>query len=388
MFGLGLTIGAGIYVLIGTTVGRAGHLAPWAFALAAIVMAPTAASFAELATRFPVSAGEAAYVEAGFQSKLLATVVGLLVALIAIVSAAALARGSAGYISAILPAPRWLLSAIVVIGMGLIAVWGIRESTTLAGIMAVTEIFGLVLIIAAGLIYTPALVQGPPPPPAPTSAAIGLSDLLSATVLAFFAFIGFEALANIAEEVHEPERNLPLAIAVTLVIATFLYILVVWTALAAVPRHELAASEAPLSLVFQRVAGASSLTISMIAIVSTINGIIIQIVMASRVLFGMAARGLLPDSLARVNARTRTPLLASILATLAILALSLTLDLDRLAALTSQMTLLVFALVNAALVRLKHASAEPPRAHFVVPFWVPITGAGLCVSLLIASFLV
>jgi amino acid transporter len=351
-------------------------------------MAPTAASFAELATRFPVSAGEAAYVEAGFQSKLLATVVGLLVALIAIVSAAALARGSAGYISAILPAPRWLLSAIVVIGMGLIAVWGIRESTTLAGIMAVTEIFGLVLIIAAGLIYTPALVQGPPPPPAPTSAAIGLSDLLSATVLAFFAFIGFEALANIAEEVHEPERNLPLAIAVTLVIATFLYILVVWTALAAVPRHELAASEAPLSLVFQRVAGASSLTISMIAIVSTINGIIIQIVMASRVLFGMAARGLLPDSLARVNARTRTPLLASILATLAILALSLTFDLDRLAALTSQMTLLVFALVNAALVRLKHASAEPPRAHFVVPFWVPITGAGLCVSLLMASFLV
>ena len=203
--------------------------------------------------------------------------------------------------------------------------------------------------------------------------------------MAFFAFIGFEALANLAEEIRDPGRNLPLAIAITLVITTVLYVLVVWTALRAVPLAVLTASEAPLSLVFERVAGASPLTITLIAIVSTINGIIIQIVMAARVLYGMAARDLLPRTLAHVDATTRTPLLATALATLAILALALTIPLESLAETTSRMTLFVFAIVNAALIQLKRNALDQPSPAFMVPFWVPVIGCSLCLALLLAS---
>ena len=113
LFGLGVTVGAGIYVLIGATAGRAGMHAPLAFLLAAVVMAPTAATFAELASRMPVSAGEAAYVKAGFGSENLARLVGLMVIVVGIISAAAIAKGSAGYIQsvAISPDGRRILSA-------------------------------------------------------------------------------------------------------------------------------------------------------------------------------------------------------------------------------------------------------------------------------------
>ncbi len=392
LFGLGVTIGAGIYVLIGATVGHAGAYAPLVFIAAALVMAPTAAAFAELAVRFPVSAGEAAYVEAGFSSRWLGLIAGCLVIVIAVVSAAAITRGSAGYIQSLVPSPLWLIIAIVVLVMGGVAAWGIVQSASLTAVMTLIEIIGIVAIIAAGFLAAPDAATTASPlegrvPTGSLTAALPLSGFVSATLLAFFAFVGFEGLANIAEEVKDPARTLPRAMGLTLAISTLLYILVAMVALRVVPQAELAASPAPLSLVYERATGASPLIVSLIAVVSTVNGIVVQIVMAARVLYGMASRGLLPPALARVNATTHTPLLATGIATTTILALALSFPLERLAETTSRLTLVVFALVNAALIRLK--TLEAPRAEpaFRVPLWVPVCGLVLCLALLLVSTL-
>jgi amino acid transporter len=145
MYGLGVTVGAGIYVLIGASAARAGVHAPISFLIAAGVMALTAASFAELSARMPVSAGEAAYVRKGFQSEMLSLAVGLMVILVGTVSAAAIAIGSAGYIKVFVAIPSPLLIALVVLAMAIIASWGIMESVIFAGIMTAVEILGLLI---------------------------------------------------------------------------------------------------------------------------------------------------------------------------------------------------------------------------------------------------
>src|SRR4249920_1607573 len=134
LYGTGITIGAGIYVLIGAVAGHAGVYAPWSFLLAATVMGFTVASYIELSTRYPVSAGEAAYVRAAFQSRLLSTMTGLLTVVIAVVSSAAVALGSAGYIQQFVDLPRSLIVIILVVGLGAVAAWGILESVIIASV--------------------------------------------------------------------------------------------------------------------------------------------------------------------------------------------------------------------------------------------------------------
>jgi amino acid transporter len=386
LYGLGVTIGAGIYVLVGAATARAGMHAPFAFLLAAVLMALSAASFAELAGRLPVAAGEAAYVRAAFRSDRLATGIGLLVVAIAIVAAAAISLGSAGYVGVFLALPEPVLVTGVVVAMAGIAAWGINASVSFAGVMTVIEIGGLVMLILVGMAMEPDLVTRLPEALPPLTDGSAFAGIVGATLLAVFAFIGFEGLANVAEEVRDPKRTLPRAIFLTLVISTLLYVLVVWVALVSVGQAELAQSKAPLALVFERLTGASPRTMSAIAIVATLNGIIVQIIMASRVLYGLARQGNLPAALGAVSTVTRTPLVATAVTSVLVLILALALPLQHLADLTARMTLVVFALVNLSLVRIK--GREHPReghapAGFVAPAWVPWAGFVSCVVLLI-----
>ena len=384
LYGLGVTIGAGIYVLIGAAAARAGMHAPVAFVLAAVLMALTASSFAELGGRIPLAAGEAAYAREAFGSNKVATAVGLLVVAIAIVSAAAISVGSAGYLGVFVPLPQPALIAGVVLAMGGIAAVGIRESVSFAGAMTVIEVGGLLMLILAGLASGPDLITRLPEVAPPLGDFRVLAGIMSAALLAVFAFVGFESVVNLAEEVHDPQRVVPRAIFWTLGLTTLLYVLVVWVALVAVPPAELARSDAPLALVFQRLTGGSPWIMSVIAIVATLNGIIVQVIMASRVLYGLGKQGSLPAALMQVNATTRTPVNATILTTALILALALTLPLDHLADLTSRITLVMFAIINLALVRIKlrDGGREPPCAAYVAPLWVPCAGFASCVALL------
>src|SRR5262249_16527676 len=157
LYGLGVTIGAGIYVLIGAAAAHSAMYAPAAFAIAALLMALTAASLAELVSRAPVAAGEAAYVALAFSSNRLATAVGLLVTGIAVISAATISVGAAGYIAVFLPLPVIVLIALVVLTMGAIAAWGIKEAVTFVGVMTLIEIGGLIVVILAGMLFLPGL---------------------------------------------------------------------------------------------------------------------------------------------------------------------------------------------------------------------------------------
>ena len=252
-----------------------------------------------------------------------------------------------------------------------------------AGLMTLIEIGGLLVIIFVGARHSPDVIARMPELWQGLSGIGAFSGVLSAMLLAFFAFIGFEGLANIAEEVKEPERTLPRAIFITLVLSTLLCVAVTWIALVAVPRAELAASRAPLSLVFERVTGASPMAISAISIVATVNGIIAQMVMASRVLYGLAEQDLLPTVLARVHPLTRTPILATAIVMVLVYVLAAVFPLERLAEMTSRLTLIIFAFINAALVQLKRSGRSAPRSAFVVPIGVPATGFCLCVVLLL-----
>jgi amino acid transporter len=384
LYGLGVTIGAGIYVLIGAAAARAGMHAPLAFVAAAILMGFTAASFAELATRMPVAAGEAAYVREAFQSERLSLAVGGLVIVIAVVSGAAISVGSAGYIRVFIDLPEPIILTVVVLSMGVIAAWGIQESAAFAGAMTLIEVGGLLLLVFAGAFSEPDLIRRLPEILMPASSAT-LIGFISAAHLAVFAFIGFEAIVNVAEEMHEPKRTLPRAIFLTLALATLLYVAVVWVALVAVQPAELGASEAPLALVFERLTGISPYTMSLIAIVATLNGIIVQIILAPRVFYGLARLGSLPAAFQQVSTFTRTPLLATAVTVGVVLVLALLLPLEQLADLTSRFTLIMFALINLALIRIKRREPEPPRNVYVAPFWMPWAGLVSCVVLLIAD---
>ena len=385
LYGLGVTIGAGIYVLIGAAAGRAGLYAPMAFVVSSVVMALTAASFAEMVSRLPVSAGEAAYVRAGFGSAKLSLLVGLLVVTSGIVSSAVITIGAAGYIRALADWPELLLIPLLLLAMGAVAAWGILQSVALAGLLTVIEAGGLVVVIAAAVADRPAVVTELAAVVPDLGDAAAWTAVVGTTLLAFFAFIGFEDMVNIAEEVVRPRRTMPWAIFLTLAIATVLYFAVTGVAVLAVPPAELAQSSAPLGLVFERVTGASPVAITAIAIVATLNGVIVQLIMAARVLYGLGCQGSLPAVLARVHPVTRTPLVATAVVVGIATALAMSFPLEGLAEMTSRVVLVVFALVNLALLRLKLRGDAAPDGAFAVWTWVPAAGFLSCLALLVGA---
>ena len=383
LYGTGITIGAGIYVLIGAVSGHAGVYAPWSFLLATAVMGFTVASYVELSTRYPVSAGEAAYVRAAFQSRLLSTVTGLLTVVIAVVSSAAVALGSAGYIQQFVDLPRSLIVIILVVGLGAVAAWGILESVIIASLFTLIEAGGLIAIIVvalhADLPVVATLANAPP-------LEIGaLSGIAFGSLLAFFAFIGFEDLANVVEEAKVPHRDIPRAMVLTLLISTILYVVVAAVAVSAVSIERLSSSPAPLSLVFREIAGVSPAAISAIAIVATLNTILAQMTMAARVIYGLARDGDLPKVLAHVSPRTGTPLVATVLIVASIIPLALGISFAWLAEATSLATLAVFALVNLTLLRIRFRRVASDAPHVTVPIWIPALGLATCIAMIASA---
>ncbi|WP_170787345.1 APC family permease [Ruegeria lacuscaerulensis] len=372
LYGLGVTVGAGIYVLVGATADIAGPFAALSFVVAALVVSLTALSYAELATRFPVSAGEAAYVEAGFQKRWMAVFVGLAVAASGVISASAVAIGAASYLHALTGFAVPVLTISVVLIMGLIALWGITESVFVAAVITIIEIAGLLFVIGWGM-----SIQDPQGyeissmlPPLELDAWRGI---FAASLLAFFAFVGFEDMANVAEEVKDPVHTIPKAILLTLVLATVLYLGTSMTVLLVVPIDVLSTSAAPLALVFSNAPEMIKQGFSAVAIVATVNGVLIQMIMASRVIYGLADRDHLPKVLAIVPKATQTPVVATLLVVAIIVLLTQTMPIGTLAERTSQIVLGVFVLVNISLILLKMRPDEAVK-HFRVPLVVPILG--------------
>lgn len=384
-YGLGTILGAGIYVLVGKVAGTAGMYAPVAFLLAAAVAAFTAFTYAELAARHPLSAAEAVYVHEGFGRRELSMLVGLLICFSGLVSSATIANGFVGYLDVFIELPATLVVVLAVLALGLLSAWGILQSVTAAAVATVIEIGGLLLIIFVSRESFGSLPERLPELIPPMESGTWWAIALGA-FLAFYAFIGFEDMANVAEEVENPQRNLPRAILLALIGSTVLYLLVVIAAVLALPIETLAHTQAPLALIYENATGSQPTVIALISLFAVMNGALIQMIMSSRMLYGMARAGWLPRALGEVSERTQTPLRATALVTAGVLIFALWLPLETLAKLTSFAILVVFVLVNLSLIRIKRHQQAPTGVR-VYPVWVPWGGTLLAVLLLILQTL-
>jgi basic amino acid/polyamine antiporter, APA family len=381
-YGVGVTIGAGIFALIGEVLAAAGDHAVWAFLLAGIVAGLTGFSYILLAGAFPKAAGEAVFVKLGL-GPAAGRIVGYAVVVVAITSSAVIALSFSSYLASFTGLPEWIGLVAVIAALTLIAMAGVRESVGFAALITVLEVGTLLFVIAVGL---PLMSQADglgrtlaiPAPAAWSGVAAG-------AFLAFFAFIGFEDIENMAEETRDPHRAVPLAIVFTLVISVIIYAVVAMVAAAFPDRAGLTASRAPLALLYEKVTGRSGAPVAAMASVAMVNGILVQIMMAARVLYGMAGERLIPDWFAALHPKRQTPVRATFLIGLAVALLALFVPLLRLAELTSLVMLLIFTAVNVSLVVIGRSPDAPPRLKRWR--WWGVPGAAISLALVAAQLL-
>jgi len=383
LYGLGNIVGAGIYVLVGKVAGFAGSSTTLAFILAMVTAGVTALSYMELAGRYPVSASVSVYLHRAFGRHRLSTAVGLAMAAGGIASAAALAQGFAGYLSSFVAVPQFVASVGLLILLGAIAVKGIGESATTAAVLTGLEVLGLLLVIwfgrkAFGQLDTDRLLAVDP--------AVGISGVVAGAFLAFYAFIGFEDMVNVAEETRNPSRTMPLAILFALLGSTVLYLLVVVVATTLVSPADLAASPAPLTLVFERSGAPNVALLSMIGMIAAMNGVIVQMIMASRILYGLANQGWIHRRFGTVHRTFKTPVLATLVVVSAMVLATAVLPLVSLAQLTSLLVLIIFTLVNSALISIKRRG-EAHQGYIVVPLVIPYLGVAMCLGTIAVQLL-
>jgi APA family basic amino acid/polyamine antiporter len=350
--GIGVILGAGVYALVGPTAGLAGNALWLAFLLAGVAAGLTAYSYARLGSMRPKDSPEFQYTALAFGPRI-GFVAGWLMLAADLLAGAAVTLGFGGYLAHLAGTPVVPNGVALLLLTGVFLVAGIGESVGLAILLTVVEAAGLVFVILSGL---PAwgrvsLLEMPH----------GMSGLSAAAALIFFAYLGFDDMANLAEEMRRPERDLPRALFLAMAGATLIYLLVAVSATAAVGWQDLSASPAPLALVARQTLGpAAETTIAVIALAATANTVLLLLVAGARSVYGMAAAGVLPRRLADVGSRG-VPLRATLLVTGITGALVLLGDLARVAALTDAAVLLSFMLVNLSLPWLASRGARGPR---------------------------
>lgn len=380
-YGVGDILGAGIYALVGKVAGLAGSGSWISFLVAMGVATLTGLTYAELGGRFPRSGGESYFCQQAFPWPWIAVLIGWLVFCSGTVSLATVARAFGGYAQALLPQlADWAVVPGFLVILAVICFWGIRLSSTTNIICTIVEASGLLLVIVVGLAFwgrnVGATIEASPSEPTPWYL------IAEGAALAFFAFIGFEDMVNVSEEVKSPQRNVPAAILTATFLAGAIYVLVVFVATLVVPADELSSSGAPLVHVVRRAAPwIPSWSFTMIALFAVANTGLLNIVMASRLVYGMAQQQLLPNWLASVHRKRRTPHWAILVILLVAVILALSGTLARLAGTTSTLLLVVFFTVNVSSIVLKRRDRQPVEG-FRVPVAVPIIGAAASLALM------
>ena len=372
-YGVGNVLGAGIYALIGEVVGITGNLSWIAFILAAITGAFTGLSYAELSTMYPKSAAEFVYTEEAFKVRILSFILGWIIIFSGILSTSTVALGFSGYLSDLLGVDIIIIKIFFAIGLililGVINFVGIRTSTFTNIIFTLIEASGLILIIIFGIpnFGTVNYLE------LPASSSFGM--IFSAVALVFFAYIGFEDIANIAEEVKEPHKNLSKAIILSILITTILYFLVALSVVSIVSYTDIAASEAPLKDVATTAIGPiGGLIMTFIALFATANTVLIMLIVTSRMMYGMARDKALPKGLRKISPKYKTPTISVLLTVIFTIIPVFFVDISIVANATVFGVLINFFLVNISLIALRRNKPDKDRPFKVKPSigWIPI----------------
>ena len=381
---VGDVLGAGIYALVGEVGARVGGAIWTAFVLALVLALFTASAYAELVTKYPRAAGAALYVNRAWRRPFVTFLVAFAVMSSGLTSAATLSRAFGGdYLSVFVDAPAVLVGIAFIVLIAAVNFRGISESARLNVALTSIEVTGLLLVVAVGLA---AIADGGGSIDAGRALDFEegesvLSAIIAGTGIAFFALIGFEDSVNLAEEARDPRRDYPRALFGGLLAAGAIYVLITVVASVAVPTERLAASSGPLLEVIQ--IGPLSLPtelFSAIALFALANGALINMIMASRVVYGMSRERILPDVLGLVHGRTQTPWVAILVTTGITIVLIASGDLAELADTTVLLLLLVFTAVNVATLVLRRDPV--PFEHFRAPTIFPVLGAGVSVALM------
>jgi len=367
--GIGVILGAGVYALIGPAAALAGNVLWLSFVLAGVTAGLTAYAYAQLGRLAPRNSPEFQYTALAF-GPTAGFVAGSLMLAADILATAAVTIGFGGYVHHLLGTPL-TVNALALVGvLGVILYSGIRQSVAIAIVLTVLEAAGLLFVIVIGVPFWSGTAY--------LAAPNGFAGISGAAALIFFAYLGFDELGNFAEEMRRPERDLPRALFVSMAASTAIYVLVALSAVAAVGASELGASSAPLALVARRVLGArADVALSVVALAATANTALLLLVSAARSVYGMAAAGVLPTSLARVN-RASVPVAATA-AVLGALAVLVGLGgLQAMAAMTDAVVLLSFMLVNASLPWLAAHRAPASALRRIADLVIPMLGLLLC----------
>ena len=357
LMSIGVILGAGIYVVIGEAAGLAGNTLWLSFILAAVVASFTGLSYVELASRFPTAAAEYTYVEQSF-GKRFAWVTGWMIIAGSIIGSATVALGFARYLSAIIHTPVIATAFVALIIIGFVLFLGVQETASVTIIFTFIEAAGLIIVIFVGLPSFGAVDY--------TQMAQGIKGLLQAGVLIFFGYIGFEGITRLANETKQPEKTIPKAILISLLVTTILYILVGLAAVSVVSFSDLASSNAPLALVAQQWFGEKSfIALSIIALFSTFNTSLAMLLSGSRLVYGMAEQKGLPTVFTKVSNKTKTPWVAIIGVVLASLLFLFIGDVAVVANLTNFTIFVVFIVVNATVIYLRYK--KPTDTGFKTP---------------------
>ncbi|MBX2986837.1 MAG: amino acid permease [Bdellovibrionaceae bacterium] len=382
IYGVGDILGAGIYGLVGKAVGVLGNAVWMAFLAGLVAAALTGLSYASLSSRFPKAAGSSFVVLKAFGSSFGAYVIGLAAMASGLTSMAAASRVFSGYLGGFTGLPLIPGAILFLSFLGFIVWRGLRETSWLNIVCTTIEVSGLLIVIAVCLPfwgnvdYLDMKTAGNP------AGDFSVPLLLSAVVLVFYSFVGFEDLINLGEEAKDPTRDLPKAFLLALSIASLIYLAVSVSAVSVLPAAELAQSPQPLvDVVSVASPGFPPWLFSLIALFAVMNTALLNFVMGSRLLYGLSRLRIMPKFLDQVHATRKTPVRAVLTVYVIAVILALSGDISTLARATSLLLLLVFVLMNLSLIRLKMrpVGAPPP---FDVPLIIPVLGAAICFGLL------
>ena len=392
LFGIGATIGTGIFIVLTEAAPIAGPAVVWSFVFAGVVAGLTAICYAELASTVPISGSSYSYAYATLGEGV-AMVVAACLLLEYGVSAAAVAVGWSQYLNEFLDnlfgftIPENLsnapeadgvinLPAIVLIVLcTLLLIRGASESAKVNAAMVLIKIAVLVLFVVVG-------VTGWNSDNLSDFTPFGLAGVTSAAGIIFFSFIGLDAVSTAGEEVKNPRRNLPLAILIALAVVTSLYVLVALVAVAAQPLADFEDQEAGLSAILETVTGSSwpATVLAAGAVISIFSVTLVVIYGQTRILFAMGRDGMVPPLFHRLNPRTLTPVPATIIVAVVISLLAGLLPINFLAEMTSIGTLVAFLIVSIGVIVLRQRQPELPRG-FKVPLYpiLPIASVAGCI---------